>query len=49
MDKAGAYAIQGGGAVLTEWIRGSYTNIVGLPVAEVVRTLEELLSKRLLY
>jgi septum formation protein len=49
MDKAGAYAIQGGGAALTEWIKGSYTNIVGLPLAEVIRPLEELLAKRPLY
>jgi septum formation protein len=38
-DKAGAYAIQGLGAFLVERIYGSYTNVVGLPVAECVRRL----------
>jgi len=36
MDKAGAYAIQGLGAVLVRGIVGSYTNVVGLPVDAVV-------------
>lgn len=40
MDKAGAYAIQGVGTFLVTAIRGSYTNVVGLPVA---RVLDELL------
>lgn len=39
MDKAGAYAIQGLGGFLVREIRGSYTNVVGLPLAEVVRGL----------
>jgi len=38
-DKAGAYAIQGLGAFLVERISGSYTNVVGLPVAECARHL----------
>jgi septum formation protein len=38
-DKAGAYAIQGLGAFLVERICGSYTNVVGLPVAECARHL----------
>jgi septum formation protein len=42
MDKAGAYAIQGVGAYLVEEIVGSYTNVVGLPVAQVCAMLEEM-------
>ncbi|MDP8257085.1 MAG: Maf family protein [Candidatus Alcyoniella australis] len=36
MDKAGAYAIQGIGACLVRSVRGSYTNVVGLPLAETI-------------
>ena len=39
MDKAGAYAIQGIGTFLVTAIRGSYTNVVGLPVARVLEVL----------
>ncbi len=39
MDKAGAYAIQGIGTFLVKAISGSYTNVVGLPVTEVVDLL----------
>ena len=35
-DKAGAYAIQGIGTFLVKRINGSYTNVVGLPVCEVL-------------
>ncbi|WP_027722470.1 Maf family protein [Maridesulfovibrio zosterae] len=38
-DKAGAYAIQGKGAFLVKGISGSYTNVVGLPLARVIETL----------
>jgi septum formation protein len=38
-DKAGAYAIQGIGTFLVKRINGSYTNVVGLPVCEVVEIL----------
>ncbi len=38
-DKAGAYAIQGIGTFLVRSINGSYTNVVGLPVCEVVEFL----------
>ena len=38
-DKAGAYAIQGLGAYLVRRINGSYTNVVGLPVCEVIEIL----------
>lgn len=41
-DKAGAYAIQGGAAYMVERISGSYTNVVGLPLAEVVKVLRNL-------
>ena len=39
MDKAGAYGIQGIGAVLVESIKGDYNNVVGLPLARVYRML----------
>jgi septum formation protein len=39
MDKAGAYALQGIGAALVERIEGSHTNIVGLPIPNVVSLL----------
>lgn len=35
VDKAGGYAIQGGAASFVREIHGSYTNVVGLPLAEV--------------
>jgi septum formation protein len=42
MDKAGAYAIQGGAAHMVERIEGSYTNVVGLPLCEVVEALRKI-------
>lgn len=39
MDKAGAYGIQGKGSLLVRSIRGSYTNVVGLPVDRLVTLL----------
>ncbi len=42
MDKAGAYAIQGGAAHMVERIEGSYTNVVGLPLCEMIETLREM-------
>ncbi|MEY3013853.1 MAG: hypothetical protein RIT45_2588 [Pseudomonadota bacterium] len=42
MDKAGAYAIQGVGGYLVEAIEGSYTNVVGLPLAQVLAMFEEM-------
>ncbi|HUG42139.1 MAG TPA: Maf family protein [Longimicrobiales bacterium] len=42
LDKAGSYGIQGYGAVLVEEIRGDYFAVMGLPVARVVRLMEEL-------
>jgi septum formation protein len=41
-DKAGAYAIQGIGSFMVPKIEGSYTNVVGLPLCEVIAALEEL-------
>jgi septum formation protein len=38
-DKAGAYAIQGVGTFLVKSINGSYTNVVGLPICEVMELL----------
>lgn len=38
-DKAGAYAIQGAGAVLVEGVRGSVSNVVGLPLTTVAAML----------
>ena len=43
-DRAGAYAIQGRGASLVRFIEGDYLNIVGLPVALLVRLLAERFS-----
>jgi septum formation protein len=39
MDKAGGYAIQGRGGVFVSAIRGSYSNVVGLPLVEVTELL----------
>jgi septum formation protein len=38
-DKAGAYAAQGLGAFMIKRINGSYSNVVGLPVCEVIESL----------
>ena len=40
-DKAGAYGIQGYGAILVESIRGSYSGVVGLPLQETADVLSE--------
>ena len=41
-DKAGAYGIQGRAAIFIDWIRGDYTNVMGLPVARLTLLLREL-------
>lgn len=38
-DKAGGYAIQGKGAFMVQRIDGSYTNVVGLPLCELLEVL----------
>ena len=42
MDKAGAYGIQGKGALLVRSIEGDFFNVMGLPVAAVYRQLREM-------
>lgn len=39
MDKAGGYGIQGKGAFLVREIHGSYSNVVGLPLCELIEML----------
>ncbi len=41
MDKAGAYAVQGLGAIFIERLEGCYFNVVGLPLALLARLLQE--------
>ena len=41
MDKAGAYGIQGVGALLVSGIRGDYSNVMGLPVFRLGQILRE--------
>lgn len=41
-DKAGAYGIQGKGALLVEKINGCYYNIVGLPVSKLGKMLSKI-------
>lgn len=42
MDKAGAYAIQGGAAGFVRSINGSITNVIGLPIEQLTEELEKL-------
>ena len=46
-DKAGGYAIQGKGSFMIREIKGSYTNVIGLPICEVVEALERVGGVRL--
>jgi septum formation protein len=41
LDKAGAYAVQGKGAMFIDSIHGSYTNVVGLPLATLFQMLKK--------
>jgi septum formation protein len=41
-DKAGGYAVQGKGAYFIKAIRGSYTNVIGLPLCEVLDELKNI-------
>jgi len=41
-DKAGGYAVQGKGACFIQSIRGSYTNVIGLPICEVLEAFRNL-------
>jgi septum formation protein len=49
LDKAGAYGIQGMGAVLVQSVRGSYSNIVGLPLFEVTQMLSKYLGMSIFF
>lgn len=40
MDKAGAYAIQGMGALFIDKIQGSHTNVIGLPLSDLYHDLK---------
>lgn len=40
LDKAGAYGIQGKGIFLVKSIEGSYSNVVGLPLCELIEVLQ---------
>lgn len=40
-DKAGAYGIQGYGALFVESLEGSYSNVVGLPIVETCKIFKE--------
>lgn len=44
MDKAGAYGIQGYGALMVRGVQGCYFNVMGLPLALLGETLRSILS-----
>jgi septum formation protein len=47
--KAGAFAIQGKGALFVEWIEGDYFNVVGLPLFRLGRMLEQIHAENMLW
>ncbi len=46
LDKAGAYGIQGKGAMFVEWIHGCYNNVVGLPLFLLTKMLKEITDRQ---
>jgi septum formation protein len=46
MDKAGAYAIQGGAIHFVRSINGSYSNVIGLPMTELYEVLQTMKAVR---
>ena len=44
LDKAGAYAVQGGGGKFVEKIEGDYSNIIGIPMKAFLEKLEKITS-----
>jgi septum formation protein len=44
MDKAGAYGIQGYGALMVRGVKGCYFNVMGLPLAKLGALLKEVLA-----
>lgn len=47
LDKAGAYAIQGGGGAFVSSIRGDFENVVGLPTYRVIELLASYFGRKL--
>ncbi len=41
-DKAGAYALQGQGSFMVKSLNGSYSNVIGLPIEEVIEKLQKI-------
>ena len=44
LDKAGAYAVQGGGGKFVEKIEGDYTNIIGIPMKAFLEKFKKIVS-----